>query len=235
MLQVPGYHARSLLPVLREYPAARTMQCPRRDLAITVRFDPAECGQVYRTWSDLLASELRRPCHRIGPDGSEWESVSLQTHVAQSQSIRFAILYDKHGEDPAQYPDAGTLRFEFRFQPGKSYQKRVLFDSEPLPILFSWRLSLKAIELLLNAPQARSFAWTMPRPDADLETMTERLLASYGPTIFRGLHKPGYLDVLALAALLQAAVRYLSVQAEPASLSAPESPRPQASRSTSEL
>jgi hypothetical protein len=204
MLEVPGHHARDLLPILRTHATARTMQCPRRDLAVTARFDPADCSQIYRTWADLLASELRRPCYRLGPDGADWESVSLQTHPRQSAAPRFAILYDKHAHDAEQYPDPGTLRFEFRWQPDKQHQKRALFESDALPVLFSWRLSMKAVELLLNAPQSRSFAWTKPRPDADLETMTRRLLESYGPTIARGLHKPGYLETLALAALLQA-------------------------------
>lgn len=226
MLEVPGWHARDLLPMLREYHAARTFQCPRRDLAITARFDPADCPQIYRTWADLLRNELRRPCHRIGPDGHDWERVSLQTHPRQADAPRFAILYDKHGHDPEQYPDAGTLRFEFRFQPEKQHQKRALFDSDPLPLLFSWRLSMKAVELLLNAPQSRSFAWTKPRPDADLETMTARLLASYGPTLVRGLHKPGYLQSLALAALLQAYDPSPSTEAQPASLSAPQAEDP---------
>ena len=224
MLEVPGYHARDLLPILREYPAAAAFQCPRRDICITARFDPQDCEQVYSTWRDLLASELKRPAYRLGPDGSCWESVSLQTHPKQAGQPRFAILYDKHAQNPAEYPDLGTLRFEFRFQPDKQHQKRALFTAEPLALLFSWRLALKAIELLLNAPQTRSFAWTMPKPDDDLETMTRNLLASYAPTLRRGLHAagPDYLRVLALAALLQANDATTRDEAHPVSLCAPQ-------------
>ncbi len=206
-LEVPGHHCRKLLPLLREYPDAKTMQCPRRDVAITLGFDPSDCSQIYRTWSDLLQDQIGHPAHRIGPDGNDWESISLQTHVKQANAPRFAILYDKHAQAPAQFTDPGTLRFEFRFTPDKQPQKRKVFEAEPMALLLSWRLSRKALELLLNAPQPRTFAWTEPKPDADLETMTLRLLHSYGPTIFRGISQKdsaGYLTTLALASLLQA-------------------------------
>lgn len=232
MLEVPGRHARELLPRLRTHAASRSFQAPRRDICITVRFALEDCSQVYRTWSDLLASELRRPCFRIGPDGNDWEAVSLQTHPRQAGAPRFAILYDKHAQNPEEYPDPGTLRFEFRFQPEKQHQKRALFEADAMALLFSWRLSLKAIELLLNAPQSRSFAWNRPKYDSDLETMTLHLLASYGPTLARGLtqkNAAAYLHTLALAALLQANGASQAddlAPARPVSLEAEEAPSP---------
>jgi hypothetical protein len=224
MLEVPGHHADELLPVLRDHADARTFQAPRRDLAITARFDLDVCAQVYTWWTELLDKELRRPAWRLGPDGSPWNSVTLQTHQKPSKAPRFALLYDKHAESPDEFTEPGTLRFEFRFQAEKAAQKKAVFNADAELLLRSWRLSRKALELLSNNPQAKSFTWTEPAQDSDLETMTLRLLASYGPTLVRGMKNDpaGYLRTLALGALLQATAAPINDHAHPVSLSAPQ-------------
>lgn len=204
MLEVPGRPSSPLLARLRESYFAPFLQVPRRDIQITFRAKDPE--HVYRTFSDLVASHLRRPCHRIGPDGSPWPAVTLQTHEKQAGHPRFAILYDKHAQNPDEYPERGTLRIEFRFQPEKQAQKRALFERSHDDILNAWSLSRHVLEWLTLLPREKSFAWIEPAADAEFDAKTLALLHSYGPTISRGIAKYGrsWLERLALATLLQA-------------------------------
>jgi len=204
MLEVPGRPSAPLLERLRQSYFAPFLQVPRRDIQCTFRaHDPSH---VYRIFSALVGGHLRRPCHRIGPDGSDWQGVSLQTHVKQAGQPRFAILYDKHAQDPDQYPEPGTLRIEFRFQPEKQSQKRALFERSHDDIINAWSLSRHILEVLTLLPREKSFAWIEPTPDAEFDAKTLALLHSYGPTIYRGIARHGHqwLERLALATLLQA-------------------------------
>lgn len=206
MLQVPGHHARDLAPLLLSHPMSGTMQASRRDVAFTFR--PVDPANAYRCVSELIERFIRRRAHRIGPDGpvDGWEAVTLQTHEKPSQAPQFLILYDKHAESPAEYPQPGTLRLEARFMPEKKERKQQLLRATPGELFRSWRLSRHALELLLTKPLERSFQWHRPTPDDDLDKLTQALLHSYGPTLRRGLARSGaaYLEVVALAALLQA-------------------------------
>jgi hypothetical protein len=191
--------------MLQEHEDCRSMQAPRVDICTTFR--PEDPAHVYQLIRELIMREFGRPAHRIGPDGVEWQGVTLQTHEKQACAPRFLILYDKHARSPEEYPEPGTLRLEVRLQPDKKLDKLRCFWESPDRLLDSWRFARVVREVIEGVPRAKSFAWNPPSQEADFERMTAHLIASYGPTILRGVAKHGadYLRVLCMAAALQSA------------------------------
>lgn len=223
-LDVPGQPAAALRYMLSDHPEFGDWQAARRDIAFTFRSpDPAH---VYRCFAEYTAAYMYRPAHRIGPDGSDYVAVSLQTHEKQAGNPRFAILYHKHAQNPQEYPDPDTLRIEFRFQPEKKEQKQALLAQTAEAVIRSWRYARSMMEILLGLPLDRSYTWQPRQDNDDLEHLTLNLVRSYGSTIARGLdqHGAAYLHTLALAVLLQTKGAAHAPAAIPADISAPQLP-----------
>lgn len=201
-LEIPSSKADGLLDLLRTHPRQAEMQCTRRDIAVT--WLPCQPAHVYSLVRDVFRGTLRRAPHRIGPDRQYWRGVSLQTHPQQAGVPRFAILYDKHAQSPDEYPDDGTVRLEFRWQPEKKQQKRACFEASMDALLDSWSLARCLVEVLTLEPRKKSFAWLPDTPERDFEKKVAALLHSYGPTIYRGVLARGrdFLGELVVAAAL---------------------------------
>lgn len=204
-LEVPGASSASILDLLQGHHHQANFQCARRDVCMTFR--PEDPEHIYRLFADLVLSggfKGGRPAHRIGPDGALWESCSLQTHQQQSFAPRFAILYDKHSQNPDEYPDYGTLRLEFRWQPEKKEQKRIAFIASDSDLVDSWRFARTVLEVLTGQPRQKSLTYRPKGPDSDFLGKVQALVRSYGPTIALGVRNqgPAFLQSLALASVL---------------------------------
>lgn len=201
-LEVPGRWSGAAREALQRHPACGTMQAPRVDVCRTWR--PDDPAHVYAVVRELIAHDFGRPAHRIGPDGAEWEGVTIQTHARPAEAARAVVLYDKHAQSPDEYPTQGTIRLEVRLQPDKAPDKRRCFWESPERLLDSWRFARRLREVLEGQPRGRSWAWHQACRDGELDRLTRHLLASYGRTIFRGIARDGvaYLHRLAWAAIL---------------------------------
>ena len=228
-LEVPGRLSNNVRSLLHVHPDCRTMQAPRIDICRT--WLPRDPAHVYTLLRELIVQGFGRPAHRIGPDGVDWQAVTLQTHEKQADAPRFLILYDKHSRSPDEYPAPGTLRLEVRLQPDKKHDKLRCFWESPDRLLDAWRFARTVREVIEAVPRAKSFPWNPPSPEADFERMTAYLVASYGPTICQGIAKHGadYLHLLGIASALQAAPRRdLAPAPRPAVPAAPASDQSEA-------
>jgi hypothetical protein len=210
-LEVPGAASARILDLLQGHHHQVNFQCARRDVCLTFR--PTDPEHVYKLFADLVLmggfkddEGKPRPAFRIGPDGSAWQACSLQTHQKQSDAPRFAILYDKHAQNPDEYPDPGTLRLEFRWQPEKKEQKRIAFTASDADLVDSWRFARMVLEVLTGQPRHKSLTYRPKSPDADFIAKTSAMVHSFGGHVAQGLnlHGPAFLIAVALASILQA-------------------------------
>lgn len=204
VLEVPGALSARVLESLRQHSDASGFQCARRDVCAT--FKPKDPGHVYEMFSDLVLHEFGRPADHKGPRNEPWQSVSLATHEKQCMAPRYAILYDKHAKSPDEFPEVGTLRLEFRWQPEKKAQKQIAFFATDDELVNSWRFARNTLEVMAGVPREKSFTWLQKNPEAEFFAKFQALVHSYGPTIFRGINKHGnaFMQALAWASIIQA-------------------------------